>query len=248
MKTLPAWTMLALFLAGPLALLVRVSLCESGQGRGFYVPATWTLAAYCDIFTDPVTRGILLFSVLAGLGITVMTLMIAYSLALFIHGLDDQPRRYVLSLVVFPKLCNVLALIYGLQLLLPRGLIGVVLTEVYLLLPYAILLIVAGMGRIEKSLIDAARGLGASRRQTFMRVTLPLSWPGLLAATQLTLLWAMAAVLGPIFFGGPESTTLAVELQRQATEYNRWPRAAALAVLLMIVLTPILWMGSRETN
>ncbi|MGL4553514.1 MAG: ABC transporter permease [Gemmataceae bacterium] len=235
MRTLPAWAMLALFLAGPLALLVRVSLCE--PGRGFYAPGTWTLGAYRDVLADPVLRGVAAFTAAAGLGVTALTLAAAYPLALFVHSLDGRPRRLALGLVVLPKLCNVLAVMYGLQLLLPRGLVGVALAEAYLLLPYAVLLIVAGLGRVEPALIDAARGLGASRWQAFARVTLPLSLPGLLAATQLTLLWAMAAVLGPLLLGGPDETTLAVEVQRQATEYHRWPRAAALAVLLIGLLS-----------
>src|SRR5262249_26359887 len=142
MRTLPAWAMLALFLAGPLGLLVRVSLYEPGRGRGFYTPGTWTLAAYPEAVADPVTRGVAAFTVVAGLGITALTLEAAYPLALFVHSLDGRSRRLALGLIVLPKLCNVLAVVYGLQLLLPRGLIGVVLTEAYLLLPYAVLLIV----------------------------------------------------------------------------------------------------------
>jgi ABC-type spermidine/putrescine transport system permease subunit I len=246
MKTLPAWAMLALFLAGPLGLLVRVSLYEPGRGRGFYTPGTWTLTAYQEAVGDPVTRGVAAFTVVAGLGITALTLAAAYPLALFVHSLGGRSRRLALGLIVLPKLCNVLAVVYGLQLLLPRGLVGVVLTEAYLLLPYAVLLIVAGLGRVEPALIDAARGLGASRWQAFVRVILPLSLPGVLAATQLTLLWALAAVLGPLILGGPGETTLAVEVQRQATEYNHWPRAAALAVMLIGLLSLALLVRGRE--
>jgi ABC-type spermidine/putrescine transport system permease subunit I len=244
MKTLPAWAMLLLFLIGPLGLLLRFSLYEPGHGRGFYTPGTWTLGNYADLLSDPVVQGIASFTVAAALAITLGTLSIAYPLALWVHGLPAGQRRLALGLIVLPKLCNVLAVLFGLRLLLPRGLIGVMAAEIYLLLPYAILLIVAGLGQIDPVLHRAARGLGASAWQIFYRITAPLSLPGLLAATQLTLLWAMAALLGPLIFGGPDEATLAVEIQRQATEYHRWPRAAALAVLLLLVLGLVLLLPS----
>ena len=81
--------------------------------------------------------------------------------------------------------------------------------------------------------VAAARGLGASAWQTFRRVTLPLSVPGLVLAGELALVWGLGAFLGPLFLGGPAEITLSVEVHRQAFEYGRWPRAAALGVVLI---------------
>jgi putative spermidine/putrescine transport system permease protein len=241
MKTLPAWLMLTLFLFGPLVLLLRVSLYEPGQGRGFYTPGTWTVQNYVALGHDAVLPGIIGFTLGAALGMTLLTIVVAYPLALWVQGLPTRQRPVALGLIVLPKLCNVLAVLFGLRLLIPRGLIGVLIAEVYLLVPYAVVLLVSGLGRIDPTLHEAARGLGASPWQTFWRVTWPLSWPGLRAASQLTLVWALAALLGPLLFGDAEQTTLAVEVQRQATEYHRWPRAAALAVLLLaLIAVPIL--------
>jgi ABC-type spermidine/putrescine transport system permease subunit I len=250
----PAAAMLALLLAGPLGLLLRVSLYEPAAGRGFYQPGTWSTGAYSELLADESFREVATFTALAGVGITVLTLVIAYPLALFVHGLTGRAKLLALTLVLVPKLCNVLVLVYGLQLvlsgagpvslalvglglsgepvLLYRNLAGVVVGETYLLLPYAVLLILIGLGRVDPALVAAARGLGAGPWRAFWRVTWPLALPGLFAAGQLTLLWALAAVLGPLLLGGPQETTLGVEVQRQALEYHRWPRAAAVAVLL----------------
>ena len=67
-------------------------------------------------------------------------------------------------------------------------------------------------------------------------MTWPLSLPGLVSAGQLTLLWALAAVLGPLLLGSAQELTLGVEVQRQALENQRWPRAAATAIVLMLGL------------
>lgn len=238
----PAGLMLTVFLAGPLALLVRFSLYA--PGRGFYAPGTWTPRAYADLAADPTFRSILTFTLLAAAGITVLTLLLAYPLALFIHHLPPRSQAVAVALVLVPKLANVLVLVYGLQLVLSsfqpvmlhRNLFGTVAGETYLLLPYAILLVLLGLRRVDPALVAAARGLGATRWQAFRRVTLPLSLPGLLAALQLTQLWSLAAVLGPLILGGPDQTTLGVEVQRQAFELNHWPRAAATAVVLGTLL------------
>lgn len=251
----PALVLLSSLLAGPLLLLVRVSLYEPASGRGFYTPGTWTTDNFVRLLGDADFRSLASFSVGMGFLLTVLTLSIAYPLALFIHSLHGWRRSAAVSTVVVPKLANVLVVIYGLQFLLSsagpinRGLLavgllhepvmlyrnrlGMVIGEVYLLLPYAILVLLAGLSRIDPSLLQAARGLGASRWQSFRRITWPLSLSALVAAGQLVLVWALAALLGPLFLGSPRETTLAVEIERQALEYGAWPRAAATAVLLV---------------
>jgi ABC-type spermidine/putrescine transport system permease subunit I len=83
----------------------------------------------------------------------------------------------------------------------------------------------------------AAQGLGASRWQTFRRVTLPLSARGLALAGMISLIWGLGAFISPYLLGGPEQITLAVDVQKQAFENLNWPRAAADAVLMLIVVT-----------
>jgi ABC-type spermidine/putrescine transport system permease subunit I len=109
-----------------------------------------------------------------------------------------------------------------------------------LLVPYAVLILLAALDGIDPTLATAARGLGAGKWQVFRRITLPLSLPGMFLAGRLTLIWALGAMLGPILLGGPEEITLAVEVQRQALEKNHWPRGAGLAVLMLLLLVSVL--------
>lgn len=265
----PAVVLLVTLFLGPLLLLLRVSLYEEAGGRGFYRPGTWTVDGYTALAADPYTRDVLVFTVLLGLGVTLLTLALAYPLALFIHGLRPRGKAVALAAVVFPKVASVLVVLYGLELLLSNAgpvnrlllalglaqrpvllynnLTGVVIGETYLILPYAVLVLTAALERIDPLLTAAARGLGAGRWRAFWRVTLPLSLPGLAVAAQLSLIWALGAFLGPMLLGSPEEITLAVEVQRQTFEQANWPRGAVTAVVMLLTLIACLVLGSIPT-
>ena len=262
----PATVLLALFFLGPMILLLRVSLYEDARSEGFYRPGTWTLENYRTLAGDGYFRDVLVFTVLVGAAIALLTMLIAYPLALFIHSLPRRGKVVALTAVVLPKLASVLVVIYGLEYLLSNAgpvngvlltlgmvrqpvpllhnLPGVLIGEIYLILPYAVLVLVGGLDRLDPSLITAARGLGASSWQAFRRVTLPLSFPALLLAGQISLIWALGALLGPMLLGGPRQTTLAVEVQRQALEKNDWPKGAVAAVFMLAALAVCLTLYS----
>jgi ABC-type spermidine/putrescine transport system permease subunit I len=249
----PAATLLVGLLACPLVLLVRVSFYEPAHGRGFFSPGTWTPNNYIAV-TDGFGLELLGYTVLFGVGVAVLTVLVAFPLALFVRSLSSPWRQAALAGILLPKIASVLVILFGLQQLLGdagpinrlllavgvvgapvrmiRGPVGAVVGEVFLILPYAVLVLFVRLLGIDPTLEAAARGLGASSWQVFRRVTLPLAVPGLVLAGQLGLVWGLGAFLGPLLLGGPDETTLSVEVQRQF-EYGRWPRAAADAVLLV---------------
>lgn len=265
----PAVALLLLFFLAPTLLLLRVSLYEGGGrsgfgigGGGFYKPGTWTAQAYRTLLGETYFREVLTFTVALGVGVACITLAIAYPLSLFIHRLPPRAKALALTAVVLPKLANVLVLVYGLELLLGNsgpvnGLLvglgavaepvtlfhnlpGVLIGETYLILPYAVLVLVAALDRIDPTLLPAARGLGAGPLRAFWRVTLPLSAPGIALAALLSLIWALGAFIGPVLLGSPQELTLAVEVQRQTFENINWPRGAATAVLMLVTLAACL--------
>ena len=248
---LPALTLIAGLVLGPLLLLFRVSLYQPSTGRGFYLPGTWTVSNFSGL-ADSHLLNIAGFTL--GFGLTVATLVIAvaYPLSLFLISLSRKGQAVALGLILIPKTAGLLAVLFGLQRWLPRGLVGALVAEVYLVLPYCVLVLYFQLRQFDPVWDDAARGLGASVWQTFWRITWPLSRPGLALAFQFGLLWGLGAFLGPLFLGGPQETTLAVELHRQAFEYGRWPLAATEAVALLMLVAvaalglPAFLRGSRE--
>jgi ABC-type spermidine/putrescine transport system permease subunit I len=247
--------LLALFTLGlPLVLLARVSLFE--QGEGFYQPGTWSLESYRH-FSGGQGAWLVANSVLFGVGVAVLSLAASFPLALWLRGLGRAERAWGLGLILLPRFASSLAVLFGLTLLLSsagplstllqglgvvrepvmlaRTRVGALLAESLLVIPYAVLFLHAHLSSIGTELEDAARGLGASWWQAFWRVTVPLALPGLLVAGELSLLWGMGALLGPVFLGSPEEMTLSAEAARQMLELGRWPRAAAAACVLALL-------------
>ena len=242
----------------PLLLLLRVSLFESAGSEGLYRPATWSVHAYSELFNERFGRSIIAFTITLGVVVAAMSILLGYLLALFIHTLPRRAKVLALGIVVLPKLANVFVVLYGLNLLLgnagpfnrvliylgatteplllTHNIVGVLIAETYLILPYAVLVLFLALERIDPALTAAARGLGASQWTAFRRVTLPLSLPGVIVAGQLCLIWALGAFVGPVLLGGPEQSTLSVLVQRQGQEYSDWPRAAATAVVSLVTI------------
>jgi ABC-type spermidine/putrescine transport system permease subunit I len=261
---MPALILLICFFVAPMILLGRVSLYEGGGnsgfgiGTGFYTPGTWTLNAYFTLFTDQYFWEILTFTVMLGIGITVVTLLLAYPLSLFIQKRTPRWKAIALAAVILPKLANPLVIIYGIQLLLSNSgpinqlllalrlisepltlfhnLFGVVVGGTYLIFPYTVLVLVTALDRIDATLVPAARGLGATAWAAFWRVTFPLSLPGLSLATLLSLIFALGAFESPYLLGSPQEITLAVDIQKQTFENLNWPRGAAEAIMMLITL------------
>jgi len=230
----PAAVLVGGCILAPLVLVVRVSLYEPAPGAGFYTPGTWTVQNY-GLLLQSSGLNLLGFTLAFGVAVAVGVVAIAFPLALFVRRLSGRGRALALACVLLTKTAGLLAGLFGLQRLLPRGLAASVLAEIYLILPYALLTLFVHALSLKPELEQAARGLGARPAVVFRRVTLPLCAPGLLVAFQLSLMWGVGALLGPLFLGGPEEMTLSVEIHRQAFEYGRWPRAAVLSGGLLLL-------------
>lgn len=239
---LPAALLLALVFAGPLVIVVGLSL--TGDAHANYAPLATADAARMAAVT-----------ILTAAGVALLNVAVGFPLALLIDS-SSPTRRLALGLVAAPKLAGALATLLGLRVLLGRldspllgSLAGSVLAESTLVIPYVVLVLVAQLGRVDPTLVTAARTLGATQNQAFARVTLPLVWPGLRLSFVLAFVWGLGAVFGPALFGGPRDTTLAAEVHRQAFDYARPGRAAAVAVTLTTVAAGPLalwaWLARR---
>lgn len=269
----PALVLLLFFFLVPGLLLGRVSLYEGGGqsgfgiGGSFYKPGTWSLHAYRELLADGYFRSILAFTLMFGLVVALATVAIAYPTAFLISRLPGKWKLVAVSAVILPKLANVLVVIYGLKLLmgtngpvnrlvqvlgisaspvdLLHNLTGALVAETYLILPYAVLMLIVTLDRIDPSLALAARGLGAGPWRTFWRVTFPLSLPGVALVFFLSLIFAFGAFVSPYLMGSPEELTVAVDVQKQTFENLNWPRGAAEAVIMLatLIVIVLIWQG-----
>lgn len=235
----------------PILWIGRVSLYDSLPG-GILVPDV-TLGSYAKLLGDDFFRAILLRSVLLSALVTLVTLLLAYPIALFLYRTETRWKGLLVILTVAPLLISMVVRTYGWMVILhDQGILNMVLTSLGLprvrlandypavvigltqiLMPYMALCLISGFGRIDPVLEQAAESLGARPLRRFLRVTLPLSMPGVALGCMLTFVLAMSAYVTPALLGGGRVFLLATEIYTQALEMLDWPAAAAMSIMLL---------------
>lgn len=247
----------------PVATLVPTSLRPYVAGQG--IGEGWTLEHYAKALGDPFYLEILLRSVGLGLVVTLLTLVIGYPLALILARSTSRWRHWLTLLVVFPLLLNLVVRTFGwIALLARRGLVnqwlmGLGLTEepirlmfnftglliglTHIFLPFMVLALVATIQNIPRDLEEAAGVLGASRLSAFLRVTLPLSAPGILAGCILVYVLTVSALVTPRLLGGPTYKVISTLVYEQFLQLLNWPAGSAIALVMTAVVLLLLLAG-----
>jgi putative spermidine/putrescine transport system permease protein len=112
---------------------------------------------------------------------------------------------------------------------------GVIVGLVHIYVPFMVLTLVGVIGRIDRTLEEAARGLGASRLEAFLEVTLPLSLPGILAGSLLVFALAISAYVTPVLLGGNNVLTIPMLIYQQVSASFNLGFAGALGTVLLVV-------------
>jgi putative spermidine/putrescine transport system permease protein len=253
---LPAALLLVLIYVWPMLGLARMSFNETGP-TGAMVPA-WSLAIWRELFADPFTLELTLNSLWLSVVATTLALVLGYPIALFLFRTTSHWRGLLAVIAIAPMLVNGVVRVFGwLAILGDRGLVnatlqgigatsapirlvynwtGVTIGLAESLMPYMILALLAGFGRLDRTLEEAARSLGASPWRTFRRVTLPLSLPAIVLGWLLCFVLAMSAYITPKLLGGGRVFLLATEIYEQAITNVNWPLAAAMAAYTLVLL------------
>jgi ABC-type spermidine/putrescine transport system permease subunit I len=258
---LPAVGLTIVFFVIPLLFMSRISLTEHIPGSA-YVSGTWTWEGYRSYLTDTRYLKTFGYTLWVSLLATVICLALAYPLAYWITKARPWLKVLLLFAVVVPLWTNLVVLIYGwLIILSPGGILngwimgaglrdtpiravynttGVVVGLVQITMPYAILIMTAVLAGIDRSLVEAARNLGASRVRSFLRVTLPLSVSGIAAAATVVFVWAMGEYATPALLGSSRTPFVSQEVAGQMLQAFNWSRGAALAISLFILIIVVL--------
>lgn len=252
----PSIILLAVGFLYPIAILAAQSF-QGGYGIGTYL----------RIFETPIYVRVLLRTCLLGGATALGCLFLAFPLARIIVTGSPLLRGVLLGLVFLPFWCNFLVLAYGwIVLLNPNGAINTLLLTlsviarplslvnnfgsvlvgmIQILLPYAVLPLVAVMSRIDPQLTRAARSLGASPPRAFLLVYLPQTLPGLMAGMLLTFCCSLGFFVIPAILGGTRDITLAQLIEYNINTSLDWGFAGALSVLLLAVTLALFFVANR---
>jgi putrescine transport system permease protein len=194
---------------------------------------------------------------------TLLALLIGYPMAYGIASADPKHRMLLLMLVVLPFWTSSLLRTYAwLGLLKDSGIINNILMTlgfiheplrmlntdfavylgiVYSYLPFMVLPLVATLVKLDRGLLEAAADLGCRPWAAFVRVTLPLSLPGIIAGSMLVFIPTMGEFVIPDILGGPDNLMIGRVLWNEFFSNTHWPLASAIAIaMLMLIVLPLL--------
>lgn len=248
-----------LLLQGPiLIVLVCFFVVPLGEilFRSFYGDG-FTLKYYLQIFETPAYFTVIGLTFKMVTVVTAVCLILGYPLAYVMIRLPERTAKFVRVLIVVPLLTSVIVRTYAWMIILgTNGIInqalqGVGLTEqpvkliynftgvivgmVYVMLPFMVLTLESVMRNIEPSVLRASYNLGASQFQTFRRVFLPLSLPGVAGGSILVFIMSLGYYITPALLGGPRDMVFAMLIARQVEYSLNWSFASSLATLLLVI-------------
>ena len=239
----------------PLVSVIKMSLQSINDD--YILTSAYTLANFATVF-DTSNLPILLRSAGYAACTTALCLLLGYPLAWYIAHYGGKFKPLLLLLVMLPFWTSYLIRIFawmtilqteGLlnSLLLGIGIIShpldmlntpfsVILGLTYAFLPFAVLPLYLSLEKIEPSLLEASADLGATPAETFFRIILPLSLPGIASACLLTFVPAMGDFVTPDILGGVDTMMIGNLIQQQYLAFFNWPLGAALSLILMGIM------------
>jgi ABC-type spermidine/putrescine transport system permease subunit I len=216
---------------------------------------TWSLTNYSQLVRTSVYVHVMWITVWISIVVTVCTLILGYPVAYVISSVTTTKSNLLIVLVLVPFWTSILVRTYAWMVLLGReGIvnqflqsIGVIdqplrllntrfavyVAMVHILLPFMILPLYSVMRGIDRSVLQAAEGLGARPIAVFRQVLLPLSLPGVAAGCLLVFILSLGFYITPALVGGPRDLMISVLIAQQVNLFN-WAFASALAAVLLI--------------
>lgn len=246
-----AWAVMMLIL--PMGLIALYSVTEPGNS---IISFSLTLDHYVKFFTDPDFLIILWRSLWIAIKTTIICLFLGYPVAYFIARSSEKVQNLLVLCITLPMWINMLVRTYawigllseggliqrifsffgfgGSELLYTQG--AVLLGMVYNFLPFMILQINTSLCKMDHSLLEASADLGANPVQTFIRVTLPLSIPGVINGITLVFLPAVSSFFIPKLLGGGKYFLIGNMIENQFITVGEWNFGSAVSMIMAVIM------------
>jgi spermidine/putrescine transport system permease protein len=267
----PTMLVMAFAMCIPFVIMVLMSFWTQ---TGFEIDTAFTLANYNEAIDRPVYEALLIRSLMISGTCTVATVVISYPMAYYVAFHVHRRKLLWIILMTLPFWTSYLLRVFAWKIILgyngainsglkALGLIdqplefllysptAVVITLAHAWAAFAILPIYVSLEKIDRSLLEAAADLGEGPVGRFLRITLPLSLPGVIAATIMIFIPTVGDYVTPTLVGGPDGLMLANIIEAQFGRVNDWPMGAALAIGMLIIVAVItlvyIWITRKLT-
>lgn len=267
LTVLPLYLFTLCFVVGPLLYMVALSFATNGSGSSTIW--SFTLENYKKI-AEPVYLKSFVQSFQLAITSTLLIVLMGYPFGYFMAKLSAKWKKRMMLLIMIPFWTSSLIRMYGWILILQAkgvlngflmklGLIeeplkilysypAVVIGMVYALLPFMVLAVYSSVEKMDWSYVEAARDLGANAIKAFFTVTFKLTLPGLLTGVILTFIPSMGLFFIADILGGNKIVLVGSVIQDQLTRGSNWPFAAALAVVLMMLTSLMMFVYRKITH
>ncbi len=262
---LPGTVFLLIFFIFPISSMIRMSFNirpPSGD-----VIETLSFLNYSKIVTDVYYLKVFLNTIFIGFVVTFLTILLGFPLAhKYVHA-RGRIKEILLIIILGPLLITMVVRIYGWMVILgSNGIInnilmnsgiidnplrlmynvlGVIIGLTHVLLPFMTISIATALQNIDPSITEAAQMLGASKRYTFFKITLPLCKYGIIAGSILVFSLAVSVFVTPMMLGGSGLRSIVVLIYTHGLVLINWPMAAALGALLLAILLSIMYLQNK---
>lgn len=254
----------ALMLILPMLLIALYSITEHGNS---IISFSVTIEHYVKFFTDPDFLIVLGRSLWIAVKTTVICLLLGYPIAYYIARSSEKLQNLLVLAITIPMWINMLVRTYAWIGLLSEGgpiqkllaIFGlgevellyteaaVLLGMVYNFLPFMILQINTSLCKMDNSLLEASADLGANPLHTFMRITLPLSLPGVINGITLVFLPAVSSFFIPKLLGGGQYFLIGNLIENQFITAGEWNFGSAISMIMAIIMM-LLMMTMRKVE
>ncbi len=273
----PPTLFLGFFFLAPLGIMVIYSFLEPGLYGGvvwnFYDLNYGRILGWADSKYekfDPVYLAIFVRSVRLALTTVLLSLIICYPAAFWISRMSDTRKSLFLFLITLPFFVSLIVRLFAWVLILrPTGFLNqalmaiglfsepldlmftdtaVIVGMAYVFVPFMFLPLYASIEKLDMSLIEASADLGATRLQTFVRVLLPMTLPGIVGGSIIVFIPSLGNFIVPSVLGGSKVLMIGNLIEQQFLSARNWPFGSALGMLVMAAVLVLLMIYVRTLS
>ena len=234
------------FIVAPMFMILLYAVTKGGNNT---LTFHFTLENFGRFFSDPDFMRVLWTSLRIAFITTVVCILIGYPAALFIANLSERKQTMMILLMTLPMWINMLLKTYAWRGILMNfeleSEVKVFIGMVYDFLPYMIIQIHTAIAKLDRNLLIASYDLGANRWKTFLKVTLPLSVPGIISGITLVFLPAVSSFVIPKLLGGGNYVLIGNLIEKYFLVAGDWNFGSAISLIMALIIIASMWLTKK---